>query len=195
VTALTFAQPARRNLLAPVLIAFLVLGIVIALLVRFTPHRVANVTVMEMSAFPAHTVFKTDSHLINRDREQDDLYVPVKIKIEDELHLPIFIKTFSATIATADGEQVQGTAAQKGDLEALSTTFPALRPMISSPLNRETLIDPDGSAEGMILLHFPVSADTWNKRRSATLSIELYHQGPLTVALPQGAPATPPVAN
>ena len=35
VSDLKFAQPARRNLLAPVLLAFLILGIVLALLLRF----------------------------------------------------------------------------------------------------------------------------------------------------------------
>jgi hypothetical protein len=38
----------------------------------------------------------------------------------------------------------------------------------------------------MVLLHFPISEDQWNHRRSATLNIDLYHQGPLSVAIPNG---------
>ena len=45
VSDLKFAQPARRNLLAPVLLAFLILGIVLALLLRFTPHKTADLTI------------------------------------------------------------------------------------------------------------------------------------------------------
>ena len=148
-----------------------------------------------MSAFPSHTVFKADSNLVNRNQVQDDLYVPVKIRIADDLHLPIFIKTFSATLVTSEGEEIQGTASQKGDLEALTTTFPGLASLLSNPLNRETIIDPEGFAEGMVLLHFPASAEAWNKRRSATLSIDLYHQGPVTVDLPSGSPAAPPLVK
>ena len=181
-----FNQPDRRNLLAPVLIAFLLLGIAIALVVRYTPHSVAEVKVSHTAVYPAHTVFKSDTILVGRDRSQDDLYVLVTVNIIDRLNLPIFLKDFTGILVTADGEQVAGTAAQKNDLENLYTTFPAIRALSSSPLLRETLINPGASADGMVVLHFPVSADMWNHRRSAKLNIDLYHQGPISVAIPQG---------
>ena len=58
---LTFAQPARRNLLAPVLVAFVLLGVAIALVVRYTPHKTADVTITETSLYPAHTASLQDS--------------------------------------------------------------------------------------------------------------------------------------
>lgn len=180
-----FAQPAQRNLLAPVLIAFLLLGIAIALLVRYTPHTVADVTVTHVTVYPAHTVFKSETLLVGRDRAQDDLYALITVNLTDRLNLPIFLKDFTGTLTTADGEQVAGTAAQKNDLESIYTTFPALRPLSSAPLLRETLITPGGFAEGMVLLHFPVSAETWKHRRTATLNVDLYHQGPLAITIPQ----------
>ncbi len=73
VSDIRFAQPARRNLLAPVLIAFVVLGIVLALVLRYTPHRTADLTITKTAVYPAHTVFKSDSILVGRDRAQDDL--------------------------------------------------------------------------------------------------------------------------
>lgn len=182
---LTFAQPARRNLLAPVLIAFLVLGIAIALLLRFTPWAVADAAVTHAAAYSAHTVFKSDSILVNRDRSQDDLYVVVNVSVTDRLKLPLFIKDFTGTLVTEEGEQVAGTAAYKNDLENMYTTFPALRPLASEALSRETLINPAATVQGMVLLHFPVSAEAWNHRRSATLNVDLYHQGPLAISIPQ----------
>jgi hypothetical protein len=156
------------------------------LLVRYTPHAVADVNIVHTAVYPAHTVFKSDTILVGRDRSQDDLYALVTVNVTDRLNLPIFLKDFTGTLITADGEQVAGTAAQMPDLENLYTTFPALRPLASPPLPRETLISPGRSAEGMVLLHFPVAAETWNHRRSAALNIDLYHQGPLTIAIPQG---------
>ena len=182
---LKFAQPARRNLLAPVLIAFLVLGIAIALLLRFTPRAVADATVTHAAAYSAHTVFKSDSILVNRDRSQDDLYVVANVSVTDRLKLPLFIKDFTGTLVTEEGEQVAGTAAYKNDLENMYTTFPALRPLASEPLVRETQISPGATVQGMVLLHFPVSAEAWNHRRSATLNVDLYHQGPLAISIPQ----------
>jgi hypothetical protein len=181
---LTFAQPARRNLLAPVLIAFVLLGVVIALVLRYTPHKTADVTITAASVYPAHTVFKSDTILVGRDRAQDDLYVLATVRVEDRLNLPIFIKDFTATLVTTDGQEFHSSATEKQDIPLLITTFPALEKLASPPLLRETLIAPGQSAEGMVLLHFPVTQDVWNSRKSATLSIDLYHQGPLTISIP-----------
>jgi hypothetical protein len=195
VSAPTFQQSGRRNLLAPVLVAFLLLGIVIALVVRYTPHNVADVSIEQVSVYPAHTVFKSDTILVGRDRSQDDLYVTVTTKVSDRLNLPIFLKDFTGTMTTADGEQIAATAAQKNDFENIYKSFPALQASSSTPLLRETIIDPGDIAKGMILLHFPVSSEVWNNRRSATLNIDLYHQGPLSVTLPQKIKASLPAES
>ncbi|HMH13418.1 MAG TPA: hypothetical protein VK578_09940 [Edaphobacter sp.] len=181
---LTFAQPARRNLLAPVLIAFVILGIVIALVLRYTPHKTADITVTATSVYPAHTVFKSDSILVGSDRSQDDLYVLATIRIEDRLNLPLFLKDFTATLVTADGQEFHTSGVEKQDIPSLLVTFPALEKLASPPLLRETLIAPGQSAEGMVLLHFPVTQAVWNTRKSAVLSIDLYHQGPLSIPIP-----------
>ena len=180
-----FAQPARRNLLAPVLVAFVIMGIAIALVVRYTPHTIADLTILHTAVYPAHTVYKSDTLVVGRDQAQDNLYVLTTLRIEDRLNLPIFLKDFTATLTTADGEELKTSAVEKQDLENLYTTFPALRPLSSTPLLRDTLIDPGHSAEGMVLLHFPVTEDVWNRRRTATLNVDLYHQGPISVTIPQ----------
>lgn len=187
-----FAQPERRNLLAPVLIAFLVLGIAIALVLRFTPHSTAELRILKTAVYPAHTVFKSDSILVNRDRSQDDLYVVTTLRMEDRLNLPLFIKDFTATLVTADGEKIETSGVQKQEFENLYTSFPALRPLASEPLLRDTLIDSGKTAEGMVLLHFPVSQEVWNHRRSATLHVALYHQGRISVTIPIGDHASSP---
>jgi len=184
VPELTFAQSDRRNLLAPVLIAFVILGIVIALLLRYTPHKTADLAITHTAVYPAHTVFKSDSILVNSDRSQDDLYVLATVHIDDRLNLPLFLKDFTATLTTADGEQITTSATQKQDLPNIYTSYPELKNLSSAPLLRETLIDPHQSAEGMVLIHFPVTQATWDTRKSATLNVDFYHQGPLAIAIP-----------
>ncbi len=141
----TFPQPARRNLLAPVLIAFLVLGIVIALVVRYIPNKPADLSITRTAIYPAHTVFKSDSLVVNSDRTEDDLYVLTTLHIDDRLHLPLFLKDFTATLTTADGEEITTSAAEKDDLPALYTTFPALKALASEPLLRDTVVEPGQS--------------------------------------------------
>ena len=107
---LKFAQPARRNLLVPVLLAFLILGIVLALVLRFTPHRTADLAITHTVVYPTHTVFKSDSIIVGNQHVEDALYVLTTLRIDDRLHLPLFLKDFTATLTTAEGEEITTSA-------------------------------------------------------------------------------------
>jgi len=190
-----FAQPARRNLLVPVLLAFLILGIVLALLLRFTPHRTADLTIVRTAIYPTHTVFKSDSIIVANQHTEDALYVLTTLRIDDRLHLPLFLKDFTATLTTAEGEEITTSAIEKLDLENVYTSFPGLRPLASEPLLRETMISPGQSAEGMILLHFPVTKEVWDHRRDAMLNVDLYHQGQQSVLIGRASEVIPAKAD
>jgi hypothetical protein len=189
VSDLKFAQPARRNLLAPVLLAFLILGIILALLLRFTPHKTADLTVARTIVYPTHTVFKSDSIVVANQHAEDALYVLTTLRVDDRLHLPLFLKDFTATLTTAEGEEVTTSAVEKPDLENVYTSFPELKPLASEPLLRDTMISPGQSAEGMILLHFPVTKEVWDHRRTAVLNVDLYHQGQQPVLITRASEA------
>jgi hypothetical protein len=195
VSDLKFAQPARRNLLAPVLLAFLILGIVLALLLRFTPHRTADLSIVRTTIYPTHTVFKSDSIVVANQHAEDALYVLTTLRIDDRLHLPLFLKDFTGTLTTAEGEEITTSAVEKLDLENVYTSFPALKPLASEPLLRDTMISPGQSAEGMILLHFPVTKEVWDHRRTAVLNIDLYHQGEQLVLIGRGSEVIPNAAS
>jgi hypothetical protein len=189
VSDLKFAQPARRNLLVPVLLAFLILGIVLALLLRFTPRRTADLSIVRTTIYPTHTVYKSDSIVVANQHAEDALYVLTTLRIDDRLHLPLFLKDFTATLTTAEGEEITTSAVEKLDLENVYTSFPGLKPLASEPLLRDTMISPGQSAEGMILLHFPVTKDVWDRRRTATLNVDLYHQGEQEVLIGRASEA------
>ena len=191
VSDLKFAQPARRNLLVPVLLAFLILGIVLALVLRFTPHKTADLTITRTTIYPTHTVFKSDSIIVSSQHADDTLYVLTTLRIDDRLHLPLFLKDFTATLTTAEGEEVTTSAVEKQDLDNVYTSFPELKPLSSEPLLRDTMINPGQSAQGMVLLHFPVTKEVWDHRRTAVLNVDLYHQGQQDVLIGRGSEATP----
>ena len=174
---LKFAQPVRRNLLVPVLLAFLILGIILALVLRFTPHKTAELAITRTVVFPTHTVFKSETIVVSSQHTEDDLYILTTLHIDDRLHLPLFLKDFTATLTTADGEQITTSAIEKRDLDTVYTSFPDLKAVATEPLLRDSIVNPGESAEGMILLHFPVTKDVWDRRRSAMLNVDLYHQG------------------
>ena len=188
---LQFAQPARRNLLVPVLLAFLILGIVLALFLRLIPNHTADLAITHTAVYPAHTVFKSESMVVANQRAEDNLYVLATLRIDDRLHVPLFLKDFTATLTTAEGEEVTSSAIEKQDLDAVYTSFPEVKALATTPLLRETMIAPGQSAEGMVLLRFPVAQDVWDRRRSATLNIELYHQGQQSILIPNASNTTP----
>lgn len=183
-TDLKFEQPKNRNLLAPVLIAFLLVGVLIALVIQHNPANRIDLTITRISVYPAHTVFKSNSLVVGSDKSEDDLYVIANLRVDDPLHLPIILKDFTATLTTADDQEITTSAAEVNDLPNIFTSFPALKPLSSPPLRRETLIPPGTSAEGMVLLHFPVTEDVWNHRKSAILNVDLYHQGTFPITIP-----------
>ena len=181
---LQFQQTPNRNLIAPVLIAFMILGVLITLSVRHTPAQMVNLSITHTAVYPAHTVFKSDSIVVGSDRAEDNLYVLVTLRVDDPMHLPLFIKDFTATLNTADDQQFRTSAAESKDLTNIYTSFPALKPLASPPLRREILIPPGNSAEGMVLLHFPVTQDVWDHRKSAILNVDFYHEGTFPIAIP-----------
>ena len=183
---LTFKQAERRNFAGPILIALAVLAIAFVGIYLYMPHRVADFAVTHTAILPTHTVFKTPSKLVGaQDEVQDDLYVLATVRVDDKLHDPLFISNLGGTLTMADDTVVTNSAIQKGDLDNMYVTFPALKPLASAPLARESEIKPGDHAEGMVLLHFPVTEDVWKQRKSATVNIEFYHQGTFTVDIPK----------
>jgi hypothetical protein len=182
---LNFSQAERRNFLVPGLIAFVILSGIFALVFWFNPHRVADLTVTHTAILPTHTVFKSGSNIVGaKDPAEDDLYVLATVRIDDKLRLPLFIEDITGTLTTDDGD-LTTSAVEKTDLANLYVTFPGLKPLASTPLLREIKVEPGGYAEGMVLLHFPVTQAVWDQRKSATITIALYHQGPQTVTIPK----------
>jgi len=182
---LTFSQSEHRNYLVPGLVVLVIVGVAAGLVYKFTPHRIADLTVTHTVVVPIHTGFSSGSQLVGAQAtSQDDLYVLTTVRVDDKLKLPLFIKDITGTLTTPDGEE-DTSAIEKNDFDNLYTTFPQLKPFASPPLLRETAIQPNDHAEGMVLLHFPVTQAQWDQRTSATVTITTYSQGDLTVTIPK----------
>jgi hypothetical protein len=186
---LSFSQAERRsNFLVPLLIACVVVGVIFAY-VYMRPHRIADITVTHTNVLPTHTVFKSLSKVVgHEDQAEDDLYVLTTIRIDNHLKIPLTIDDITGTLTPPDdsAEPATASAIPKTDLDGMYVTFPALKPLSGPPLPRETSIAPGDHAEGMVMLHFPVTEADWNNRKSASVTISFYHQpDPFTVTIPK----------
>jgi hypothetical protein len=187
---LSFSQPERRSYLVPLAIVFLLALAAAFAIYRFFPNRFARLTVVSSRAVPVRTVFSGKGisgagFSVLGDTTEEDLYTVVTIRIEDDMKLPIFLKDIRATVTEPDGSQQEVSALEKKDVDAVFTTYPALKQAAGPLLLRETEIAPGGSAEGTIVLHFNGPMTLWDDRSGATVTLDTYHQGPLTVSVPK----------
>jgi hypothetical protein len=183
---LNFTQQERRSYLIPALLAVVVLAIFLGYFYWRTPMRMADASVTHVAVFPVHTTLDSGSNLVGiGSQAQDDLYVLVTVRIDNHLHVPLFLKDFNATYTAADDSEIQTSAVEKTDLGNLAITFPALKPLETPPLLRESTIPADSRAEGMVVLHFLIPQADWDQRKSATLTIDFYHQGSMTIPIPK----------
>jgi hypothetical protein len=182
---LIFAQAERRSYLAPILVAVVILAAGIGFYLWHLPFRIANVTVTHTNVLPTHTVFASDSRVVGiGEQAEDAFFVLAAVRVDNRMKDPLYINDITGTLTSSDDSQLQASAIGENDISNLFITFPKLKPLASPPLLRESTIPPGGSAEGMVLLSFPVSEDVWNKRKSASVTVNFYHQGSFTAPIP-----------
>jgi hypothetical protein len=185
-TDLSFSQPERRSLRTPILVAVAFLALIALAFYLYLPRDTTALSLSKTSAIPTRTNFKSDSTVIQEHPAgQDDLYVLTTLRIENHLHQPITINTMTATLITGDGQETTTSALNQTDLPAVFQAFPQLRPLQAPPLLRETEIQPTQSAQGQVVLHFPITKALWDARKSATLSVQLYNLPPETIEIPK----------
>jgi hypothetical protein len=186
-----FAQPAHRNFALPLILAVAILASAGAMLAYFFPSEKPQVTLAHSTVYVGKTVFEKQtfqngSHVVGQGpSEEQDLYVVATVHIDNPLKTTIYLDDVNATLTGSDGSQMQASAIGKSDLSSVYNAFPELKPMVATPLVREASIAPGQSAEGTVLLQFPVTKDIWDARQSATLSVEFYHLAPITLTLPK----------
>jgi len=158
------------------------------------PRKTAEITLEKTEVFAPHTVFNetpTSSKIIGTTPEtEDDVYVVATVRIEDELRLPLFLASTSATMMTQAGSGVEATVISPVDLPRLEETFPQIEQLVSSAkapaLKFDDAIAQGTSRVGTVVLLFPqVSERDWRTRKSATLTVQFAHDAaPIAVAIP-----------
>jgi len=182
---LKLQQNTARISPAALVLALVLLGAVVAFIIWHYPHQTARIEILHTSTHPTHVVFSSLIHQIGGDKVEDNLYVVAKVRVTDNLGLPLFLNDFTATLTTADGDEFTSSAVDQRNLETLYSVFPEIKPMVTGPLLlRETTIQPKQSAEGLMLFRFPVTQDAWKHRKSASLSVAFYHQEPQSIDFP-----------
>ncbi|SNS92201.1 hypothetical protein SAMN05421770_10383 [Granulicella rosea] len=196
---LAFAQSERRSYAGPLILALAAIVGALVIARHFFAATSIKAEHLHTDILATKTEFKSDSNVavLGVDHTQSMLYVLTRARVSDNLHMPIFLDSFHATIVEQDGSEITAKGLDKKEIAAVQLTFPALKPLITPALERELTIEPGHNAEGMILLPFPISQAVWDTRKSATVRIDFYHQPPFFYDIPPDATkndATPKAA-
>lgn len=189
-TDISFSQPERRSLALPATIAIAILAAALGVFYWLTPSRPLDLSMPHVATLPTHTVFPTSTRIVGMaDPAEDAFYLLATVHVHNNLHIPIFLKDVTGSITAPDQSEITASAIEKSDLPNIYVTFPKLKPLSSAPLYRETTIQPGADAEGMVIFSFPIDQKTWDARKSATVTLDFYHQGKFTAEIPGKTPS------
>jgi hypothetical protein len=163
-TAKRNLPPARIVLLSVAAIA-LVLGIV-ALVERPKPQGAGSINFVAAVEIPS----------------QLSVLTAVTLTLRNAPGRSLWIHTLKARLVTADGHSYEDEAASAVDLDRYFQVFPALKESSEAPLSPETKLAPGSEKRGTLVFRFPVTKDTFDKRKSLEVAIQPYDQ-PLPITL------------
>ncbi len=183
-------HPVQAALPALLTAALVLAAIAVGVLYFTRSGDVAEGQIAQTETYSFHSVSKANlgaPGTLGQAEVNDEMYVYCVVKLKSNLKkLPLFVQEETATLTTADGQELKNTAASPSDIPRFFQAFPAAPALPQTPLRREAKIDPGQTVEGLVLAHFPVSQDAWNERKSATLTITLYQQEPIILTIPPG---------
>ena len=181
--------PSERGPLFSVVIAFVVMVVVAIVVYLLIPHKLTAITVSKVDVFAPHTEFEASqgsTQVVGEPgQSEDDLYVVAHLTITDIWHQRMFLSGWSATVTFADGSTLDSTYIAKSELPRLEQIFPQIAALATQPLGDGDELDPHVADSGSVVLLFPnTTADKWNKKGSAVLTINLRDHVSQTVKLP-----------
>ena len=179
----------QRSMLVPILLAVLVLAALGAWFAKTYVHASVSGSVDRVALFPLHVEYKRGpGMLVGANETQDELYVVADVSLTGRTEVPLFIKELTGSFIGEDGSLFEAHVIDKNDLPRLMAMFPKLKSTADGigtpPLVRESSIAKGATGRGYVVLLYNIPQSVWDKRKSAEVSIDFYHQDKLTLALP-----------
>ncbi len=181
----SFALEERRSFLVPALIAVAVLIVGIFISIKLFPSANVQAAVIGTQVYASKTVFHSDTIVVGANETDETLFVTTTLKLDNKLRTPSTFDDATMVLTDSTGAQLTAKAAQKSELPNVVVMFPAVKPLIAKPLLRETEMAPGAAAEGALIFSFPVPQSVWDNRKSAEITIDIYHQPGFKVTVPK----------
>jgi hypothetical protein len=113
---------------------------------------------------------------------QGSTMAAVTLTLSNRGERSLWIHTLKAQLTDADGKTYEDEAASSVDFARYFQAFPALKENSQPALAPEMKLPAGAEQKGTIIVSFPITKDTFDKRKSVTVTIQPYDQ-PLPVVL------------
>jgi hypothetical protein len=180
----------QRGMLVPVALALVVLAVLGGWFAKVYLHKEVTGKVDRVGIFPVHVEYQRGSGmLVGENQTEDATYVIANVSLTDHTEVPLFVKDIKGSFTMEDGTVMQATAIEKVDLPRLAAMYPKMRPAVDAtgpaPLQSLPSVAPGTTAGGYVIFAYNVPKAVWDKRKAADVSLDFYHQDPVTLALPK----------
>ncbi len=152
--------------IAPVAIALLAVALVVAALAFFLKQAPA-------AAGSINNMIAIDVPNQNR------TLCSIQISVQNKFKKPIVVHGIYATLHTPDQGDLSDNQAPASDVPRYVAAFPALKDSTTDPIRPDTIIQPGASANGSVVVAFPVTKDKFDARKGLTVVVELYDHADL----------------
>ena len=178
---------ARRTLppVLPVLAAAAVIAVAVFIFSRQTSKpttsgAITRVVAAELPAPPPAQMAKKDNTPATPEAEKSVMVV-VHLRVENKSERPLVVRKIRASLELSGGEIQEDQAASAVDHARYLQAYPDLQPHKIAALPPETRVAPGAQQEGMVMFAFPVSRESFDQRKSLTVTVELYDRTPLVL--------------
>jgi hypothetical protein len=107
---------------------------------------------------------------------QNMILAAITFTLRNTADKPLWIHTLKAQLTTADGKTFDDEAAAAVDLDRYFQAFPALKESAEPPLSPEAKLLAGAERRGTIIVSFKVAKETFDQRKSLTVTIQPYDQ-------------------
>lgn len=101
---------------------------------------------------------------------QNSVMVAINVSLKNTSQKPLWIQSMKAEISSA-GKTYSDDAAAAVDFDRYYQALPALKEHAQAPFKLEERIDVGAQAKGTMIVSFPLTLDTFNNRKSLTVTI------------------------
>lgn len=184
-------SPVRKLLLTGLLVA-LVLAAAFGIFYHHENHARLQATATRVLTLPLHTVYKSAKGSVaamDADETEDSVYIVPLLRVQNSSDVPLFIKDLTGSVTLQDGRDNPGRRIGPSDRDRLQQMVPGITPLLKQAnlpaLDPEQQIAPGATAEGYAIFLYTMPATEWDKRQSANVRIDFYHQDAVTIPLPK----------